>query len=164
MRTSVEELLHMYGPAVFRYAYSFLKNTEGAEDIVQETFMRFMDGDMEYESEDHEKAWLLTVAGNLCRNELKREKRHPADHLDSMDDLSEKLAGNKDRDLSFVWEAVSGLPEKYRAVIHLYYMEQYTTDEIAGVLQTRPATVRTRLRRARKQLKQILREDYDFDE
>ena len=67
-------------------------------------------------------------------------------------------------DLSFVWEAVKALPVKYREVIHLYYQEGYSTQEIAEILGRSGATVRSDLYRGRQRLRGILKEAYDFDE
>ena len=65
-------------------------------------------------------------------------------------------------DLSFVWDAVKDLPVKYREVIHLFYYEGYSTAQIAQVLEKNETTVRSLLSRGRKQLKQVLKEAYDF--
>ncbi len=62
-----------------------------------------------------------------------------------------------------MWEAVKKLPEKYREVVHLFYQEGYSTAEAAGILGRKESTVRSDLLRARKQLKIILKEAYDFE-
>ena len=80
------------------------------------------------------------------------------------DELEETLVAEKREDLRFVWEAVRALPDKYREVIHLFHYEGCTTAEIARILDCKEATVRTNLRRGRQQLKEILKEEYDFAE
>ena len=158
MRTPVETLLHDYGSSIYRYAYSFLRNEDDAENIVQDTFLQYIRKAPDFENEQHEKAWLFKVAGNFCRNQLSYYKRHETD------ELNEQLVAEHREDLSFVWEAVEQLPENYRSVIHLFYQDAMTTAEIAEILGANEGTVRSWLTRARKKLKKILKEDYDFYE
>ena len=81
----------------------------------------------------------------------------------SADELNEQLAAEGREDLSFVWEAVKQLPERQRAVIHLFYREGYQTRDIARILGRNEATVRSDLRRARERLRTVLKEEYDFE-
>ena len=78
--------------------------------------------------------------------------------------LNDELVAEQREDLTFVWEAVKELPDNYREVIHLFYEEGYQTDEIAKLLGETGANIRTRLKRARAKLKEILKEEYDFGE
>lgn len=96
VKTPVEKLLHDYGTSILRYAYSFLKNESDAEDIVQETFLQYLRKAPDFENEQHEKAWLFRVAGNLCRNQLSYSSRH------ATDELNEQLVAEERQDLSFV--------------------------------------------------------------
>ena len=108
------------------------------------------------ESPRHEKALLLRVAANLSKNRLNYNR------LRETDELSDTLAAEQREDLSFVWEAVKSLPEHARAAIHLFYHEGCSTAEIASILDRKESTVRSDLRRGRMQLKEILKEAYDF--
>ena len=141
-----------------RYAYSYLHNMEDAEEVLQDTLVQFLKTAPAFESEAHEKAWLLRVAGNLSKNRLAYNAVRAADELND-----ELVAENRD-DLSFVWQAVRDLPEKYRAPVHLFYHEGYSTKQIAEILQRGEATVRSDLHRGRALLREILKEAYDFDE
>ena len=76
----------------------------------------------------------------------------------------EELAADERDDLSFVWEAVKSLPVKYREVIHLFYHEGCSVREISNILNRPEAPVRSDLHRGRERLREILREEYDFDE
>ncbi len=151
------EILDRYGNSILRTAYSYLHNMSDAEDILQDTLMQYIKTKPELNGEEHEKAWLLRVACNLSKNKIKYNK------LRETDELMDELVGREEEDLSFVWEAVKNLPEKYREVIHLFYQEGYSTGDIAGILQRNESTVRSDLNRARKQLKNILKEAYDFE-
>lgn len=101
---------------------------------------------------------LLKVAANLSKNRIAYNR------IRQTDELEETLVAEKREDLRFVWEAVRALPEKYREVIHLFHHEGYSTARIAKILGYKEATVRTNLRRGRQQLKEILKEEYDFGE
>ena len=150
-------LLDTYGNSILRYAYTYMHNMSDAEDVLQETLIRFIKAEPKFENKAHEKAWLLRVAANICKNNLKYNKSHQTDELNEM--LAEE---NKD-DLSFVWEAVKSLPEMSRETIHLYYYEGCTTAEIAEILGRNESTVRSDLYRGRNRLREILKEAYDFE-
>lgn len=152
-----ERLLDSYGNSVFRYAYTYLHNREDAEEILQETLIRFLQTKPLFVSADHEKAWLLRVAGNLSKNKLRAEK------IRQTDELKEELVAQQREDLAFVWEAVSRLPEKQRQAIHLFYHEGYSTRQIAQILEKNEATVRSDLGRAREKLRKILKEEYGLE-
>ena len=151
-----ERLLTQYGDAVLRLAYSYLHNREDAEEVVQDTLVQLLKTDPELQGPDHEKAWLLRVAGNLAKNRLR------SDRIRMADELSEELAAEEREDLRFVWEAVRSLPTAYREVIHLFYYEGYPTAQIAKILGKNESTVRSCLTRGRAQLRTILKEAYDF--
>lgn len=157
MKAKAEVILDKYGDRLLRVAYSYLHNMSDAEDILQETLIKYIQSAPEFKDENHEKAWLITVASNLSKNKIKYNKIREADELD------EGLVAKNEEDLSFVWEAVKSLPEKQREVIHLFYQEGYSTTEISGILDRKESTVRSDLLRARKQLKKILKEAYDFE-
>lgn len=98
------------------------------------------------------------MAINLSKNRLKANRRR------SCEELPESLTCAMPEDLSFVWEAVSTLPIKYREVIHLYYQEEMTAARIAALTGAKESTVRSLLFRARGMLKKQLKEAYDFEE
>ena len=153
-----EKVLDEYGNHILRLAYSYLHNMSDAEEVLQDTLMRYLKAAPLFESKVHEKAWLLRVAGNLSKNRIAYNK------IRRTDELQETLVSQEREDLSFVWEAVKNLPPKYSEVIHLFYYEGYSTEEAAGILQKKEATVRSLLHRGRMKLKEVLKEAYDFDE
>ncbi len=151
------QIIDLYGNSILRLAYSYLHNMSDAEDILQDTLIQYLKTAPEFEGQDHEKAWLLKVAANLARNRIKYNKYRETD------ELMEELVADTSEDLSFVWEAVKQLPEKYREVVHLFYEEGLSTREIAEVLERKEDTVRSDLLRGRDKSKIILKEDYDFE-
>ena len=152
-----ERLLDQYGNSVFRLAYSYLRNMSDAEEILQETLIRYLQTAPEFENSAHEKAWLMKVAANLSKNRIDYNQRR------ATDELKEELLAQDQEDLSFVWEAVKALPEQYRETIHLFYYEGYSTAQIARILTRKESSVRSDLRRGREKLKQVLKEAYDFE-
>ncbi|BCK01316.1 RNA polymerase sigma factor [Anaerocolumna chitinilytica] len=151
-------LMTTYGNNVLRLAYSYLHNMSDAEEVLQDALIQFIKTQPQFETTEHEKAWLLRVAINLSKNKI------TYNNIRKTDELSETLAANETEDLSFVWDAVKQLPEKYSEVIHLFYHEGYSTAKIASLLSKKEATVRSLLQRARIKLKDVLKEVYDFEE
>lgn len=152
-----EMILTRFGDSILRYAYTYLHNMSDAEEVLQDTLVQFLKTAPEFESENHEKAWLLRVAANLSKNRIRYNK------LRETDELNEELVAEEREDLSFVWEAVKSLPVKYREVIHLFYHEGYQTAQIAKVLGRNESTVRSDLRRGREKLKEVLKGEYGFE-
>ena len=151
-----EEIMDRYGDTLLRYAYSYLHNMSDAEEILQDTLIQFMKSAPTFTSEQHRKAWLLRVAGNISKNRISYNT------IRQTDELKDELVQEEREDLTFVWDAVKQLPVKYREAIHLFYYEGYSTAQIAQILQKNEATVRSLLARGRKQLKKVLKEAYDF--
>ena len=154
----LREVMDRHGNRILRLAYSYVHNMQDAEEILQDTLIKLLDSAPDFESAEHEKAWLIRVAANLSKNRIEYNKLRDTDELND-----ERVAEQRD-DLTFVWEAVKELPDNYREVIHLFYEEGYQTDEIAEILGETGANIRTRLKRARAKLKEILKEEYDFGE
>lgn len=152
------QLMDAHGNAILKLAYSYLHNMSDAEEILQDTLLKFLQTNPELTSTQHEKAWLLRVAANLSKNRIKYNA------IRDTDELNDELVAKEREDLSFVWEAMKALPTKYREVIHLFYYDGYSTHEIADILNRKESTIRSDLRRGREALKAVLKEAYDFEE
>ena len=148
------EIIKKYSDMVYRMAYSLLKNKYDTEDIHQEVFVQYMRKRPGFESIEHEKAWFLRVTINFCKNSWKTAWKRKVVSL--MDEGYEEVVELQTDELI---DIVKQLPQKYRMVIHLFYYEELSIQEIAGILNTKPSTVRTWLTRARARLKRILEED-----
>ena len=109
-----------------------------------------------FESNEHKKSWLITVTRNLCKNKLKSSWFKKRDELVEMP-YYDKYKNND------VLDTVMKLPLKYREVIHLFYYEDYSTAQIAEIVGKKESTVRSLLHRGRNILKDILKEEYDFE-
>lgn len=143
---SFEQKVLAYQNKIFRTAVAILKNVPEAEDITQETFIRLYEHTEPFENSEHEKAWLLRVTINLCKNKLRScwWKRHVP--------LLESLPAPTPEEHDLL-ALIMTLPAKYRTVLHLFYYEGYSTKEIAAITGQKDATVRSLLSRARTKLK-----------
>lgn len=154
--------VEQYSHTVYRAAYQYCGNKSDAEDVTQNTFIKLLQVKKEFKDEDYLKRWLLRVAMNeaksisrsfwknriICLEETEREPAY-------------EFHSNEQSDL---YEAVMHLPAKYRIIVHLYYFEDYSTKEIAKILNIKETTVQTQLMRARGKLKELLKEAWKNDE
>ena len=160
MRLSVDETFQKYGDRIFSAAFSICQNRADADDVVQETLIRYYSLDKDFESEAHLKAWLLRVAMNRAKDlTTSFWRRSKVQWEDYMDDLV-----FEEPEDSRLFEAVMNLPEKYRTVIHLFYYEGYAVEEISSILRRPGGTVKSQLNRGRKLLKNALQEEWNDDE
>ena len=148
----VEYALTSNGAAVYRLALCRMQSVQDAEDVYQDVFLRLLGQEASAWDGEHLRAWLLRCTVNRCHDLHRFRLRRP---VLALADLPE-TAAEADSGAAELWDAVARLPEKLRVPIHLYYAEGYSTEEIAGLLDIPAATVRTRLRRARKRLKDLL--------
>ena len=144
------EVYYRHVDTVYRVCYSFMKNKADTEDMVQETFLRLLSSRKEFENERHEKAWLIVTASNVCKDTLKKWWRK----TENIEDFLDIAAEPKQEDS--LLEVILQLPEDAKDAVYMYYYEGYTTAEIADYLHCPEATVRSRLARARAQLRTIL--------
>ena len=149
----VEAMIQKYGDMLFRTCLVMLQNQPDAEDAVQETVLKYMLKAPVFDSSEHEKAWLLKVAANHCRDMLRFRSRHPQVTLEQ---LTEYLT---DPENSGILDALMTVPEKYRMVMLLHYVEGYPTDKIAQMIGKTPSAVKMRLQKGRKLLKKAYREE-----
>ena len=151
-------VINKYSNTVYRLAYSLVKNPHDAEDIHQEVFVKYISKQPFFENAEHEKAWFLRVTINQCKNLWKSAwKQRVIKSLDYDFEEEEASVGNEE----WIIHVVKQLPVKYRVVIHLFYYEELSVEEMAQVLKEKPSTVRTQLTRARKKLRELLKEDMD---
>lgn len=160
MKPSVEILIEQYRNNLYVMAFSVCKNAQDAEDVVQDTFIQYWSQKKEFESEQHIKAWLIRVAINKAKNKRNTFFRRNALPLE---DYVQTLAFES-KDSSALFETVMNLPEKYRIVIHLFYYEDYSVKEIAGILRITQNNVKVRLSRGRLLLRDTLKEGWEYDE
>lgn len=145
-----------YQNMVYRTALHALGVPQDADDAVQEVFLRLFDYRGTFEGEEHLRRWLLRVTVNCCRNMLRNPWRK---RRVSWEEVPETPVFDRPEQAA-LYREVMALPEKYRTVLNLFYYEELTVKEIAGLLGLGISTVTTRLARARQRLKERLGEDW----
>ena len=159
MRLSAEEAFTKYADRMFAAAFAVCRNRMDADDAVQDTLIKYHSLRKDFEDENHLKAWLLRVVINRAKDisaSFWRRNKVP------WEDYMTELAFEAPED-SRLFEAVMRLPDKYRTVIHLFYYEDYSIQEIAAILNSREGTVKSQLSRGRELLKTMLKEEWDDD-
>lgn len=142
-----------YIDTVFRVAFNYIKSSTDADDITQNVFLKLFQEKRDFESEEHVRSWLIRVAVNECKNLVRtRWWRH-----ESYEDHAQNLVFDKPEH-SDLFYAVMELPKRYRLPIYLYYYEEYSTQEIAEMLNVPKNTVCTQLKRGRELLRESLQE------
>ena len=156
-RRSLEarRLVDTYADTVLRLCYTYLHSTADAEDLCQNVLIKRLERTEPFESEAHEKAWILRCAINKCKSELRAARRKTV----ALEEIPEAAALAPPS--SEVLDAVLRLPEKYRIAIYLFYYEDYSIREIAQITQSSVSAVAARLSRGRKMLKEQLGDDED---
>ena len=184
-KVDVDAAVREFADTVYRLAVINTNTVADAEDAFQEVFVRLVKNKDKIESKEHLKAWLIRVTINECRritgSAWKKNVALASSDADD-EDLDTPLdiavytedgsggvssGGNpengvleeviREEEAGSVMEAVQKLPEKYREVVHLYYYEEMKIPEIAQTLETNDSTVKTRLKRAREALSQLLK-------
>lgn len=155
-KEDIEKIYCAHVDTVYRACFVYLKNREmDIEDAVQETFIRLIKSGKEFNGADHEKAWLIVAAANVCKNILKSKWNKDVKRVDQFDGIA------YDSEKSEVIQSVLDLPQKYKTPVYLHYYEGYTTKEIAVILGKSHSNIRTLMFRARKMLKHVLEEEYE---
>lgn len=147
----IRRVVEAYSPMLLRAAMTRVSTPADAEDAVQDVFVRLLTKAPCFRDGEHEKAWLLRATLNRA-SDLRRGRRDDAP-------LDEALAVSAEDNDGSLLSSVRALPEAYSAVIHLYYYEGYSIQEIARLLALPSPTVGTRLARGRKRLRELLKED-----
>ena len=150
-------LVEEYQTMLYRVAFANMRNRADAEDAVQEAFLRYMKDEKPILNREHEKAWLIRTTIHICMDILKSSWHRRTVPLEESLMAESKAVYlpyqvRDDRTL----EAVLKLPVHYRNPIYLFYYEDYSIHEIAGVLHEKEGTIKTRLRRGREEVKKLL--------
>lgn len=159
MRTDVEitRAIDQYADMVRRLCFVHLKNYADTEDIFQTVFLKYAQSKLEFTNVEHEKAWLIRVTINACKDLMRDFFRRNVVSVDAL----YNLPGHTTDEHRYLLEEVLKLPEKYRNVVYLFYYEGYTAVEISQILNRKVNTIYTWLDRARAQLRDVLTEELE---
>ena len=157
LKLTVDEAYERFADHVFAAAFNVCRNGTDADDVVQDTFIKYYSVRKEFSDEEHIKAWLLRVAINRAKDiRTSFWKRNKV----AWEEYMEELVFEAPED-SRLFEAVMNLPQKYRTAIHLHYYEDYSIRKIAEILSSREGTVKSQLNRGRALLKEALMEEWN---
>ncbi|MDE6593759.1 MAG: RNA polymerase sigma factor [Oscillospiraceae bacterium] len=145
-----------YKKLVYSVAYSFMKNSQDANDVMQDVFFKLYECIDELTGDDAYRKWLISVTANTCKNYLRSSWRSKVFSLEEAKEVSCEADLGEESDL---FTAVMRLPEKERVLIHLYYYEGCNVKEISDILKINESTVRVRIMRGREKLKKLLKEE-----
>lgn len=146
-----QRVYETYANMLYRLSLSMLRSSDDAEDAVQNAFCRYLDRAPAFRDEEHEKAWLLRVTINQCKDLMRRRKIRAWLPIEALTDVGVREKSTPALD------AVYALPDKYRSVIILYHLEEMRVEEIARALSLSPSAVKMRLSRGRDMLREALR-------
>ena len=144
--------IEQYADTVRRICMVHLKNYTDTEDVLQTVFLKYVQSAIQFESDEHERAWLIRVTINACKDLLKSFFRSRTLSIDQLIEQAAELPPDNRE----VLEAVLSLPAKYRDVVYLHYYENYTAPQISRILGKNVNTVYTLLTRSKKKLKEKL--------
>lgn len=147
----VNRAIDLYSDTIRRICMLHLKNAADTEDIFQTVFLKYALSDVCFENNEHEKAWLIRVTINACKDLLKSFWKHTI----ALDEIIEQPS-NISPDHKEVLEAVLSLPARYRDVVYLHFYEGYTAPEISQILHKNVNTVYTLLNRSKQMLQKKL--------
>ena len=163
VKKDVERIMDKYGELIFKTCFMMVKNKYDAEDIVQDTYMKYIsylaDG-YKFESDEHKKAWLLRVSQNKCKDLLKYKSKHT--HI-AYEDVEECLLCGKNYEQEDMDEFLrfANLSYEHKSVIMLHYIEGFSVAETADILNLSISAVKMRLLRGREKLKEAYEKIYE---
>ena len=147
-------LYQKYQPMLYRVCYAYLKNTEDTEDAVADTFVKLLMNKQSFQSTEHQKAWLLRTAINICKDRLKHWWNKHEDIDEVLLDTSEDFTTQYE-----LLDTILNLPKRYKSVVYLYYYEGYSSKEISKILKRPQSTVLNHLHEARELLKRVWKDE-----
>ena len=149
--TDFETLYNRYGEMLFRLCFSMLKSRDDAEDAVQDVFVKFFTSPKSFNDVEHEKAWFIRVTANHCKDIMRKRTVRSAVGLDEISELEDYGIEDEGNE---VLNSIFALPEKYRTVFVLHYLEEMNVADVAKSLGLTQSAVKMRLSRGREILKE----------
>ena len=148
----IKEIFSLYSPTLYKISSLMLGNRNDANDAVQETFLKYMLSHKKFCTNDYEKAWLVRVNINICKNMLRFRKLHPHVAYEELTDKYHSCGEKK------VMDILMEMKSKDKEILILYYVEGYSCKEIKELLKISDSAVKKRLERARKNFKKLYEE------
>lgn len=149
-------IYHLYKNDVLRLAYSYIKNLSDAEDITQEVFIKLYDNFNKFSDDEYMRKWCFRVTINKCKNLLLSSWHKKISFITQKEENT--ISGERD-DSNDIMTALFKLSPRYRMVIILHYYNGYKVKEIANILKVKESLVKTRLKRGREKLQEIIEKE-----
>ena len=150
----IEKIVETYGNMLFRICLVTLRNKADAEDAVQDTLLKYLRKAPSFKDTEHEKAWLIKVAVNQCRDICRARKKRSEYERES------QKASYENRENGQIIHALMTLPDKFKIVLFLHYVEEYKIAEIAKMIGKSASAVKMRLQKGRKLLEEAYRKEF----
>lgn len=150
MEHKIEALIDSYGNLLWRTGIMMLGEPQDVQDMIQEVLLKYMQKRPVFHDAEHEKAWLLRVAVNLCRDMLRLRSRR---RYFPIDELEPEAVGSTDAESREILEEIAMLPQKWKSVLLLHYIEGYSLKEISEILNVSENAVKKRMQRAKEALR-----------
>ncbi|MDO4442358.1 MAG: sigma-70 family RNA polymerase sigma factor [Slackia sp.] len=147
-------LVNAYANLILRLSFTYLKSTHDAQDICQSILLKLIERHEAFQSEEHEKAWVVRATANACKDALRNSYRHTSAPLEE----AAAHQAPEEPEGSAVLDAVMELDEKYREAIYLHYYEGYSIAEIAAITGRSASATAAHLSRGRAKLRSALGE------
>ena len=154
MEEEIRNAVLKYSDMLYKICIVILCNEQDVQDAIQDTFCRYMERKPAFRDGEHEKAWLIRVATNICRDMIRFRLRHPKVCIDELADSLTTAAPEQRETLEELLE----LPVKQKMVIYLHDVEGYRIREIAEILGITEGAVKMRLKRGKEQIKLLWKE------
>lgn len=151
---NIQQIFERQHRRVYRIAMMMLQNSADAEDAVQNVFLKFVEKGQEFNDEEHENAWFITVTKNYCKDQLKSSWHKQVD-FGEIPETASPESEDTDNLLPYIMK----LKDKYREVLYLYYYEEYSVKEMAQILGRGESTLQTQLSAARGKLRKMLEKE-----
>lgn len=153
----LERYVRKYYKSVCTAAFCYLKNTSDADDVAQEVFLKLYTSGNSFESEEHIKAWLLRCAVNKSADLLRSHWYRYSLPLESA--MNKEYRDSYSEDDDMLLKMLGKLKPKIRIALYMHYYEGYSVEELAKILGISASSVRSRLMRGRKQLRELLTDE-----
>ena len=162
----INTYIMQYGKRLYGLCRTLCGNSFEADDLYQDTWLQVVKHIAQYDTTREFEPWLIRICVNLYRNRLRRLSRSPIQQSFASSEAKEELLNNipaaERKDYTSLYEAIDALPEKLRLTVILFYFEDMDMAAAAQVLGVPVGTVKSRLSRARKQLKEVLQDEADL--
>ena len=162
----IDQYIRDYGKRLYGLCMFLCANSYEADDLYQETWLKVVKNISKYDLSKEFEPWLTTICVNTYRNTLRRIARSPVFNTfsttEEKEDILNSIPAPEGYDYSDLYAAIDKLPEKLRLTVILFYFRDLDIESAASVLGIPPGTVKSRLNKARKLLKEVLTDETDL--